>query len=96
MDKVEKTLQRWRNSKQEVRVEELFPVLNRFFPDSWDYGGQRGSHVIKVTHPLLKGIPGYGPDGDFCVPTRGGQKVVFFYLKLVLKSIELISGANKP
>lgn len=96
MDRIEKTLQRWRNSKQEVRVEELFPVLNRYFPGSWTYGDKRGSHVIKVTHPKLKGLSGYGPDGDFAIPTRGGQKVAFFYLRDLIKSIQLISEEAQP
>lgn len=91
MSRIEKTLKRWKNSRQEVRTEELFPVLNLFFPDMWSYGSKTGSHVIKVTHPSLKGLPGYGPDGDFTIPTVGGQKVKNFYLKDIIDAVNIIS-----
>ncbi len=96
MHKIEKKLQKWRNSKQDVPKEELYSVLNHFFPEMWTYGGRTGSHIFKITHPQLKGLPEYGIDGDFIVPVSGGQRVKYFYLKKLIKTIELITKEHLP
>lgn len=96
MPKIEKKLLKWGNSKQEVQKEELFSVLNYYFPEMWTYGGGTGSHVFKISHPKLKGLSGYGLDGDFVIPVTGGQRVKHFWLKKLLKTIELITEEQKP
>lgn len=91
MSKIDKRIQKWKNSKQETRKEEIEPVLNYYFPNMWTYGAGTGSHNYKITHPKLKGIQGFGPDGDLTIPTIGGQKIKHFYLKNLVKAIEIIS-----
>lgn len=95
MSKIEKTLQKWKNSKQEVRKEEIEPVLNNYFPNMWTYGGSTGSHIYKITHPRLAGISGYGPNGEFTIPVTGGQRIKHWYIKKLLKAIEIITEGNE-
>lgn len=90
MPKIEKKLQKWRNSRQDVPKEELISVLNYYFPDMWTYGGKTGSHIYKISHPKLKGLLEYGLDGEFVIPVSGGQRVKHFYLKKLIKTIELV------
>ncbi|MCX8055825.1 MAG: hypothetical protein N3A67_09210 [Ignavibacteria bacterium] len=94
MTKIEKKLQKWKNSKQEVRKEEIEPVLNKYFPNMWTYGSSRGSHIYKVSHPKLIGFLDYGPNGEFTIPTTGGQRIKHWYLKKLLKAIEIITEGN--
>jgi hypothetical protein len=96
MSKLEKKLQKWLVSKQEVPREEIHSVLDHFFPGMWSYGGKPGSHVYKISHPKLKDNPDYGPDGDMTIPVRGGQKILHVYLKKLIKAIEIITEEEKP
>ncbi len=92
MSRIEKRISKWKNHqfKQDVPVDDLFSVLDYFFPGSYKYGETRGSHIIKVWHECLKGVPGFGPDGDFTIPTKGGKKVKHFYLKDLVKAIDIV------
>ncbi len=67
MGKIEKRIEKWKNPrfKQNVPVGDLFAVLDKYFPESYEYGGKRGSHIIRVWHKLLIDQPGYGAEGDF-------------------------------
>ncbi len=91
MPNVSKKIQKWRNSKQEVRREEIESVLEHYFPGMWSFGSKTGSHVYKITHPKLKGVPGYGVDGDFSIPTTGGQRIKHWYLKKLIQAIDIVS-----
>ncbi len=97
MSRIEKRIKKWKNPsfKQEVPVKEVIAVLNHFFPNSFSYGETRGSHIIKVWHKCLENIPDYGLEGDFIIPTTGGNKVKHFYLKTLVKSIEIIKECEK-
>ena len=92
MSRIEKRIEKWRNPnfKQNVPVDDLFSVLDKYFPGSYIYGGKRGSHIFKVWHKLLIGQIGYGPEGDFTIPTSGGKHVKHFYLKALVKTIDII------
>jgi len=90
MSKIEKRIQKWRNIKQPIPKDDVFSILNAYFPGSWSYGGKTGSHIFKVSHPLLKGDPDFGKDGDFTICTIGGQKIKPVYIKLLLKAIDII------
>ena len=89
--KIEKILQKWKNSRQEADITEVEKVLDEFFPDDWEYTGQRGSHGLVVKSSLFKGIGGFNRDlGCLIIPTIQGRRVNHFYLKDILKAIELI------
>ena len=93
MSRIEKRIQKWRNPafKQNVPKEDLYSVLDYYFEGKWSYGGQRGSHIFKISHPLLKGLPEYGPDGDLTIPVSKGRTVKFFYLRKLIKVIDFIT-----
>lgn len=96
MSKIEKRLEKWANPsfKQDVPVDDLFSVLNKFFPERYNYGDQRGSHIIKVWHEDLIDHEGFGPEGDFTIPTTGGKHVKHRYLKFIVSAVNLIREGN--
>lgn len=93
MSQVKKTLDRWDNNPpQSVPREKVFAILKRYFPGQYEQKG--GSHII-VQDDKLIGLPGYGPDGDFSIPVRGGQQVLGCYLKRLAKTVRLLEGDEK-
>ena len=92
MSKIEKKLNKWRNPafKQEVNKDEIDSILNHYFPGQWSFGDTRGSHNYKISHLILKGNQNYGPDGDYMIPVKGGQKIKHFYLKELIQIIDMI------
>ncbi len=97
MSRIEKRIRKWRNPsfRQDVPLEDIFTVLNTFFPDSYEFGGKRGSHIITVWHDCLKGESNFGIDGDFTIPTTGGKKIKHFYLKKLIEAIDIIKECEK-
>ncbi len=88
MGKPEKFLKKWRENKpKEVRFQEVKTVLDAYFPNMWEQ--KSGSHIV-VRHEALIGIPPFGLKGEFTVAKKGGQHVKGFYLKSILKAIEII------
>ena len=94
MSKLEKILKKWKSSKQPVPKEEVFTVLNKFFPDGWEH--KSGSHIV-VRHHLLKQLPDYGSKGEFSIAIKSGKRIKPIYLKELLKVIEYLGemGAIK-
>ncbi|MFH1983939.1 MAG: hypothetical protein ABIL58_19030 [Pseudomonadota bacterium] len=89
MAKVDKTLEKWRqNTPTDVPVDKAIGIIERFFPGQFQQN--RTSHIV-VQDDRLKGIYGYGPDGDFTVPVSGGQKVKGKYLKRLAETIKYLS-----
>ncbi|MDX2130239.1 MAG: hypothetical protein SFU91_14490 [Chloroherpetonaceae bacterium] len=86
MSKVEKTLEKWKNSNQPVPTNEVKSVLFRFFPDTKIREGT--SHRYIISHPALKQNPHFAPKGTFLIPVKG-NKVKPFYIKQILIAIEL-------
>jgi len=88
MAKIQKKLEKWlENTPTEVPVNEVEAVLTRFFPGQ--YERKAGSHIV-VRDPRLKGLPDYGPSGDFTIPVKRGQKVKGYYLKDLVKTIKFL------
>ncbi|RKY76626.1 hypothetical protein DRQ15_04030 [candidate division KSB1 bacterium] len=84
MSKLTKKLNRWKfNTPKEIPREEVVAVLKRFFTVE----AKGGSHLY-CKHEKLIGIEGYGPDGSFQIPIKGGQQVLGFYLKMIVTAIE--------
>lgn len=94
MSRIKKRIEKWRNPrfKQTVPINDLIAVLDYYFPNSYEIGGRRGSHIIRIQHDLLKGNSDFGPEGVFTIPTTGGKHVKHFYLKELTKIIDLIYG----
>ncbi len=86
MSKTEKILKKWRNKPTIVRKEEVLNILRKY---GFEIEHKKGSHII-VRHEKLIGKCGFGILGDFTVPVKNGRDVKGFYLKQILKAIEII------
>lgn len=87
MGRPEKLLRKWRrNRPKEARLHEVKTVLDAYFPGLWEQ--KSGSHIV-VRHESLKKDPSFGPNGEFTVAVKGGQKVKGVYLKIILRAIEV-------
>ncbi|MDP3025570.1 MAG: hypothetical protein Q8O10_08555 [candidate division Zixibacteria bacterium] len=87
MSKILKIIEKWKQGNQPAQKEEVFTILNKFFPGNWEC--KSGSHVV-VRHPLLSGLPEYGVAGEFSIAITGGRKVKHIYLKEILKVVEYL------
>lgn len=88
MSKVEKILKRWlTNTPKDAPKDKVIGLIKRFFPGQ--YKQESGSHIV-IQDDRLIGIGGYGPEGDFDIPIKGGQKVKGWYLKKLAQTIKLL------
>lgn len=94
MSKIEKTIEKWKKSKQPVPKETVIAALNRYFAGKYEVKG--GSHIV-VRHPELQGLPAYGAKGEFVIAIKSGQTVKPLYLKRLVAVIEYLEdmGAIK-
>lgn len=93
MSRIEKRLEKFCNPKfkQEIPRDDLESILNHFFPNSWSFGDTRGSHNYRIWHEKFKEYPEkYGNEGLLTIPTSGGKKIKFFYLRMLCDAIKLI------
>lgn len=90
MSKVEKRVEKWRTGKQPVPKDSLESVLNHYFPGCWSKSGKGGSHIFKISHPVIAQMADSNLYGDLTIPVSGGQKVKPIYLKKLLKAIDLL------
>ncbi len=87
MSKISKILKKWNAKPTEVSRDEVIRILESF---EFDIEFKKGSHII-VSHPKLKSRQGFGSLGEFTVPTKNGRTVKGFYLKNILKAIDIIT-----
>ena len=88
MTRVDKKLDRWiADTPKDIPKREVLSMLERFFPDH--YQMKSGSHIV-VRDDRLKGSLDYGPDWDFDIPVKGGQKVKGFYAKKLAQAIRYL------
>ncbi len=87
MSKIEKRLESWRNGRQPIPINDLYSVLDHFFPEMYRTG--KGSHLV-VWHPKLAEHPSFAPAGEFCIPVHHGQKIKRRYIDRLLIAIEII------
>lgn len=93
MSRIEKRLEKFCNPnyKQEIPRDDLESILNYFFPNSWSFGETRGSHNYRIWHEKFKEYPDkYSSEGLLTIPTSGGKKIKFFYLRKLCETIKLI------
>jgi hypothetical protein len=86
MSRIEKVLGKWENTGQPVPKEQVIAVLEKYFPDKYEFKG--GSHIV-VKDPRLRGFPGFA-EGWFTIAVTGGQKVKPIYLRRLVKIIEFL------
>jgi hypothetical protein len=91
MSKVEKRVTSWRTGKQPVPKDDVESVLNHYFPGCWSQSEKSGSHIFKISHPVIAQMADSNPYGDLTIPVSGGQKVKPIYLKKLVKAIDLLN-----
>jgi len=66
-------------------------VLERYFQGQFQYH----KHLV-VTDHRLAGHLGFGPNGEFTVPVKGGQKVKGWYLRTLAKAVIVLNPEEFP
>jgi hypothetical protein len=93
VSKAEKILKKWlKNTPTEVPIDKVEAFLDRHF--SGQYSQSSTSHIV-VQDDKLKGMPDYGPNGDFTVVVKGGRKVKGVYLKRLAETVIFLQELNK-
>jgi|AntAceMinimDraft_17_1070374.scaffolds.fasta_scaffold204868_2 hypothetical protein len=89
MTKREKRLTRWLNNPpSEVPRDQVIAMIDYYFPDQYEWDD--GSHIV-VNDERLRGISGFGPEGDFTVVIKSGKSVKGLYLKRLATAIQYLS-----
>lgn len=89
MGKGKKLLNEWTHKvPTDVRLQDVKTFLNTYFPEMWDHKGS--SHMV-VRCEALKAFQDYKPFGEISIPIKGGQKVKGFYIKELLKAVQLLN-----
>jgi len=87
MSKAEEILQSWEKKRPvEVRVGDVEIVLNKYFPDEWEW--KKSSHIV-VSSKILTSHPQFRL-GIITVPTVSGKTVKSFYIHNIIKAIGFI------
>jgi len=68
-------------------------VLVRHFGEDAICRGAGGSHQLRLKHPALANMPGFGPYGDLRIPVKKGQRVKGYYLKHIAQGINRLEEA---
>lgn len=93
--KVEKRLERWRNSRQSVPKGDLEMVLDFYFAGRWTHGPRGGgSHEYRIRHEYF-GEFANCLDGMIHIPVRHGKQVRHQYLKVLLVVIDKIRETGR-
>ena len=89
MPKAHKFYRKWADTiPREARVNEVKTLLDHYFPGMWNQ--KRTSHIV-VRCERLKAFQEYQPFGEISIPVKGGQKVKGFYIKALIRAIDLLS-----
>jgi hypothetical protein len=87
MGKAEKLREKWKTSKQPASKQDLETFLNHYFTGRWEY---RQNHTYRINLPgFIKMDEYFGPGSHFTIPVSGGKEIKYFYLKKLLKAIEI-------
>ena len=88
--KVDKILERWKTTNQNVSKEEVERVLDTYFSGCWR-NALKTSHEYQIVHPILSIHPESKNTLDvFVIPVVNGKHVKRYYYKRILKLIEQI------
>ena len=89
MGKAHKLLEQWVDIiPREARIRDVKTFLNNYFPGMWS---QEGSSHMVVRCDALKAFPDYQPYGEISVPVKGGKKVKGFYIRKLIKAVQLLT-----
>lgn len=94
MASIEKRIESWRNTKQEITCEKVEPVIRKYFPN-YNLNTKGTSHKYMMSHPTLRGVQGYGEIGGLTIPITKGQKIKPIYIKKLIAAIDIIKENEK-
>ena len=63
-------------------------VLVRAFGEGAICSNTGDSHQLRIKHPALASMPGFGPFGHLSIPVYKGQKVKGYYLRRIAQAIK--------
>jgi hypothetical protein len=69
-------------------VDVVSGLLVRAFGEDAICRGTGDSHQLRVKHPALANMSGFGPFGHLSVPVDKGQRVKGYYLKRIAQAIK--------
>jgi len=90
MSKVEKRIEKWRRTKQDVPVSDLESVLDHYLKGYWEKKVGT-SHLYQICHPKLIGMQGCDENGGFTISVKSGQKIRYWWIKKLVTAIDIIN-----
>jgi hypothetical protein len=87
MSNVDRKINSWRTTKQNIPISDVKPILDVYFPDWKKF--RKGSHY-KLKHTSLVGHHTY-MFGSFTLCVEGGQSVKPVYIRKLIRAIEIIN-----
>lgn len=76
-------------------VDTVKVVLTRVFGNDAICKGTGDSHQLRIKHPALKEMPGFGPFGHLSIPVSKGQRVKGYYLKRIAQAAKRIEESDQ-
>lgn len=70
-------------------------VVVRIFGANSICKGTGGSHQLRIKHPMLREMPGFGPFGHLSIPVSKGQRVKGYYLKRIAQAAKHIEESGR-
>ena len=82
-------IEKWLNNTPDHEAVELVKgVLVRTFGEDALCRDTGDSHQLRVKHPALAQLPGFGPFGHLSIPVSKGQWVKGYYLRRIAQAIK--------
>ena len=90
-DLIEKWLTR---TPDYAAVDLVKALLVRAFGEDAICRGTGDSHQLRVKHPALANMSGFGPFGHLSVPVDKGHRVKGYYLKRIAQAVKRLEEAS--
>ncbi|MBI2843894.1 MAG: hypothetical protein HYX78_10885 [Armatimonadetes bacterium] len=89
-------IEKWLNNAPiDESVDVVKSVLLRFFGSDAICKGTGDSHQLRVKHPALRDLPGFGQFGHLSIPVTGGRRVKGYYLRRIAQAIKHLEEIEK-
>ena len=86
-------IEKWLAGTPDEAEEVVRGFLVRAFGEDAVCRGTGDSHQLRVKHPALADLPGYGPFGHLSVPVDKGQRVKGYYLRRIAQAVKWLEEA---
>lgn len=88
-------VEKWLNDTPAFEaVEVVESLLLRYFGEDAQCKKTGDSHQLRIKHPLLANLPGYGQYGHLSIPVKNGQWVKGYYLRRIAQGIKRLQEAE--